>query len=101
MVRGALSQRGDDGTRERSVKHFVYPRAGRRVATEREIVAALAPYDMTMRKNDEEPGLVFEYYREVASAEFDAQVVEIEGLVRSLGWEYDGWESAVSPGQQG
>ena len=46
----------------------------------------------------ENPGVVFEQTREVASGEFDALTDHFESLLSARGWNYGGWECAVEAG---
>ena len=99
-VRKALAAHGDDGTRVRHVIHFVYPLEGRDAgdkAAARAIVQG--QIDVEFTETEDSAGLVFEHYREVASADFDALTDLLEAELLKIGWDYDGWECAVETGE--
>jgi hypothetical protein len=107
-VRRALAQHGDDGTRVRHVIHFAYPAvtptgvaAVSRAQAERVAQDIVPDLGFTHRPDATGPnaaGIVFEQYREVASAAFDALTDRREDAMAAVGWTYDGWECAVETG---
>jgi len=97
LVRKHLRKEGDDGTRIRHVIHFGYPAKTDLPfkASKSEAKSSLSHLDIEFTDDEEEDIIIFEHYREVASADFDQLTFELEELYATKGWHYDGWECAV------
>ena len=99
MIREALAGQGDDGRRARQVSHYVFPDLAGAAATDTALKAAVAGYGFSARFTAAGDGLILEHEREVASADFDAEVAALIDVMDQLGWHYDGWDCAVLPAE--
>jgi len=98
-VRQVLSEGGDDGTRVRHVIHFAYPLERANAVSKVAVKDCILSYvDVTFTETLDSEGVVFEHYREVASAEFDTLTDTMKHALEDKGWTYDGWECALETG---
>jgi hypothetical protein len=97
-VREQLALHGDDGTAERHVTHYAYPKKDENSASRYEVFEYLAEFDLSLSEAEVGGGIVAEQEREVGSEEFDEFTSRLFDELDAMGWDYDGWECAVVKG---
>jgi hypothetical protein len=97
-LRKLLRAHGDDGRSVRSVQHYIYPSKDRTPRAEETVITYLASYDGAAR--DGAGGLIFEHDTTLAPEVFDAFTARLQRDLARLGWDYDGWESAVTTSEE-
>jgi hypothetical protein len=95
-VRATLKSYGDDGTRARHVLHYAYPPGGDDLLDRPAMIQHLKRRGFEVKDAAVGEGLVLEHHRPVAADDFDAVTVELSAWFTERGWDYDGWECAVS-----
>jgi hypothetical protein len=94
-VRRQLADLGDDGSTPREVTQFVYPLAIQSRQPAEVVRRHLERLGMVVTNTQSGGGLIGTQTREVASADFDALTASLVTEMAELGWQYDGWETAV------
>ena len=66
-----------------------------------EYMAELTKQGLKVSDAVSDNGLVMEHHRSVAADDFDAFTTELSAYFDERGWDYDGWECAVTTGLNG
>ncbi len=98
-VRRALAGFGDDGSEIRHVLHYAYPEEDADPNGRIFIVDELRMRGFDVRDANAGDGLVLEHYESVAGDAFDGLTADLSAFFAARGWDYDGWECAVSVGE--
>ncbi|MEQ1647987.1 MAG: ribonuclease E inhibitor RraB [Hyphomicrobiaceae bacterium] len=94
QVRAALLDHRDDGSDERNIFHYFYPRRTNAVRA-RELGSELVALGLKLKATSSGGGLVAEEFGEVASSGFDNLTQHFSEIAERSGFEYDGWECEV------
>lgn len=100
-VRSRLAALGDDGSAPRHVLHYAYPREGTGLLQRPAMMDELTKQGLKVSDAVSDNGLVMEHHRSVAADDFDAFTTELSAYFDERGWDYDGWECAVTTGLNG
>lgn len=100
-VRSRLAALGDDGSAPRHVLHYAYPRQGTGLLQRPAMIDELTKLDLQVSDAASDNGLVMEHHRSVAANDFDAFTAKLSAYFDERGWDYDGWECAVTAGLNG
>lgn len=100
-VRSRLAALGDNGSSPRHVLHYAYPREGTGLLQRPAMIDELIKQGLQVSDAASDNGLVMEHHRPVAPDDFDAFTSELSAYFDERGWDYDGWECAVTAGLNG
>ncbi|SDW93085.1 ribonuclease E inhibitor RraB [Litoreibacter albidus] len=95
LVLDQIAEQGDDGTEDRHVRHFAYPKRGAQPAGRDRAVDLFAEAGLEVSDTQYHNGLMGEHHVPVATDEFNQLTNGLREEFARMGWEYDGWECAV------
>lgn len=95
-VRMVLTSMGDDGSSVRHVVHYAYPGKGADMSQRDTLKAELKAKGFDVEDAANGNGFVMEHHRSVAGEDFDDFTGNLSTWFSERGWDYDGWECAVT-----
>lgn len=93
-----MAQHGDHGGGLRHVVHYAYPLKGTVVRNRPHMIEVLKGFGFTVRDAASGGGLILEHYRSVEGETFNELTDELGEWFSARGWDYDGWECELRPG---
>lgn len=93
ILRDHFYKYGDDCTKPRDVKHYLYAQNHEQAYTADEMAIALDEMGYLVEFLDEKDAIRISHTREIASKEFDTLTEYLEKFAGNAGWYYDGWEA--------